>query len=190
MSDTGNNLPDDDLLMAAHRYLAGELAGSELDRFEERLANDCAAQETLADVVLIHEALNAIAADAVRHPANTRVGGCPPSQTPHRFQRWPIAATAVAICLIGLVIWQGRVRPKSPIERETVAVWSELSLDVSAHPVEHADASADDSFHHETTEEMLEVPDWLFAAVDAIDSRETPGDSPVRPESDQDEETL
>jgi len=186
MSDTGNNLPDDDLPMAAHRYLAGELTGSELERFEERLANDCAAQETLADVVLIQEALNAIVADAVHHPANTIVGGCPSSQMPHRTQRWPIVATAVAICLIGFVIWQGRIRPNSPIERETVAVWSELSLDVSAYPVEHTDASADDSFHHETTEEMLEVPDWLFAAMDAIDARETP----ARPESEQDEETL
>ncbi|MCA8996386.1 MAG: hypothetical protein KDA80_05370 [Planctomycetaceae bacterium] len=97
-----------DLLLLAHCYLTNELSGEERSQFESLLESDLEAQEALADVVLIQEALTVSTESA---PARTAVVGYSRSRSQFGFTsaapRLNPAAIATLACTLAVVLMSG-----------------------------------------------------------------------------------
>lgn len=154
-------LSPDDRLQWAQRYLLGELSSVEAEAFEARLGEDEELAAALADVVLIHQAVGDVPLPAPLHDAG---------QDSRRLLRrfgWSVAAVAM-VGVVALV-------QQTPRPMETAKGGAGAGLELSRPEV------IDSLFASETEEGMdplsvdppeeeidaLDVPDWLFAAVEA-----------------------
>lgn len=190
-----NRLPDqDELLLTAFQYVAGELTAAESARFESRLADDLAAQQALADAVLL--------AGSLRRPARVAAARLATAPAAHRRNRAFVAAV-MAACAIGLVAlaWPGPSNDHDAVDghapfrvsdqeraRSLLAAWSEMS----AATTNEQDGSADDSTGDDLPESQFdELPEWLLHAVAEAegDVAEEPSPAPAEPVIDDDEET-
>lgn len=148
-----------DPLLLAQQYLLGELSGPEIAAFEERLADDAALAEALADVVLLHESLTGAPARSV--PAQSQ-------KTNRRINQfwWGAAAAvvvgAVALSQLPLRGPRGTMVRSDLINVDRPEVYDALFAREEDEPVtvELVDLDADDAA-------ALDVPDWMVAAVEA-----------------------
>lgn len=197
-----NRLPDqDELLLTAFQYVAGELTAAESARFESRLADDLAAQEALADAVLLADSLQRPIRVAAARP--TQLAAARPTVPVAQGRNRAFVAAVMAACAIGLVAlaWPGptddRVAVDGPAPfrvsdqeraRSLLDVWSEMAAGATAEP----DGSVDDSTGGDLPEsEGDELPEWLLHAVAEAEGGvvEEPSRAPAEPVIDDDEET-
>jgi hypothetical protein len=168
-----------ELLLRAFRYFNDEMNVSEQAEFEQQLGSDLATQEALADVVVIQESLLANG-DLVQIRANASSASLS-----------KVAALLVTAASIAAIILSSTLSPRSKDSSQThvaartedveaVSLWTlmgrerdETETDVDANVVSIA-----------ATE--IDVPDWMFAAVEASDHDE---DLDIL-NFDDDEETL
>ena len=150
----------DDRLQWAQRYLLGELSSVEAEAFEARLGEDEELAAALADVVLIHQAVG-----DVPLPAPLRDAGQDSRRLLRRFG-WSVAAVAM-VGVVALVQQAPR-----PMETAKGGAGLELSrpevidsLFASSDAEEGTDPLGIDPPEEEI--DALDVPDWLFAAVEA-----------------------
>ena len=143
-----NRLPEqDELLLTAFQYAAGELTAADAARFESRLADDLAAQQALADAVLL--------AGSLRRP--TRVAAIRPATPAAQGRNRTVVAAVMAACAIGLIAlaWPSpsddrvAVNGHAPFgvsdqerARSLLAVWSEMSAGMTLESDYSADGSA------------------------------------------------
>jgi len=146
-----SDLPSADSLQLAQQYLLGELSSDETARFESRLAEDADLAMALADAVLIHDALSGgISTRSV------------PSQSPQTRQWikrfWWGAAAAVVVGAVAL--YRPDSRP-ALVNVDRPEIYDALfSSNEDADSADQAEVEIDDR-------EELDVPDWMFAAVEA-----------------------
>jgi anti-sigma factor RsiW len=172
--------PQSDLSLTALRYLAGELDGSDLSAFEQRLATDDAAQRALIEAVQISAAIQTGAPAPTVRPA-TRVAA---TRQPQRTSRWSGAAAllccalAVATVLIAL---QGEPQLEVPVASSeetssgaTVSLWTELNVDDIAASLEESSLYESDG----ESAEGVNVPDWMFAAIETDFEANNPATDP------------
>lgn len=164
-------IPNDDnseLLLEASRYLSGEMSAVEAEGFEERLAVNQAVRETLADLVLIEKCILADRGSARRMP----VSSCRNALYNDHF-RMPAAlaglASLVAVVAMAVSLRLGNPEsvqvsqhsPMSDADLSAVSLWASLAADIEA-PAEKSDDLA-----LLLDMEAIEIPDWMFAAVEA-----------------------
>ena len=148
-----------DPLLLAQQYLLGELSGSDVEAFENRLADDPILAEALADVVLLHESLTGAPARAI--PAQSE-------KTNRRIRLfwWGAAAAvvvgAVALSQLSFLGSQDTVARSGLLNVDRPEVYDALFArdDDESGTIELVDLDADDSV-------VLDVPDWMVAAVEA-----------------------
>lgn len=217
---TSNN-DNPDHLLAALRYFNNEMSPVEIVSYEALLADDFAAQNALAEVVLIQQSLKSMTcSDATGFDFTVRVTNDAESVSSHTLRERSrrsgsktsggiaLAFSVAAIAIIGYVIIHSSITSQahlpsmagaiksSPIEhqRQDVSVatmWALMSD--SESPVlgsvtnDHHDSSWEsDDISSSYSSEELDVPDWMFAAVEASRLND---DLPEMNEFD-DEETL
>ncbi|QDU40719.1 hypothetical protein Mal4_50790 [Maioricimonas rarisocia] len=172
---------DDNLTWLAYQYVANELDAAQRAEFEARLADDQAARDALADLVLIHEAVG-------RQPATGRDSAIPATQpltreqvirgTAPRFGSQVIVTSAAALALLVVVSLLLRddpaIEPVAPVvmtpartiptdgdPSSLIVLWQDLHADQflvdgdAAGLVDESAPAAD------------EIPDWMFLALDA-----------------------
>lgn len=160
-----------DLDWLAFCYAAGELDATQAATFEALLATSQEARERLAAVVALsqHVADVPLAAPTVVQPA--RSGR-------HVYER--LAWLSLGAALLLAAIWVGRnfVNDQGPAlpagtgsgDAELASAWAE-SFDAPSEAIPEEDASgeshadASSSAADTSTEELLNVPDWMFAAL-------------------------
>jgi len=152
-------LSSDDRLQWAQRYLLGELSSAEVEAFETRLGEDEELAAALADVVLIHQAVG-----DVPFPAPLREA-VPDSRRLLRRFGWSVAAVAM-VGVVALVQQTPRQveMAKGGLELSHPEVLDSLfasSADDEDGPESMGVDPSDDEIN------ALDVPDWLFAAVEA-----------------------
>ncbi|MEW4527493.1 hypothetical protein [Maioricimonas sp. JC845] len=186
---------DDNLTWLAYQYVANELDVAGRQDFEARLADDQDARDALADVVLIHQALDIaptetagkVAPATNARPRPTRPAGAASARTSPRFVI--PAVTALALLVVVSLLMQ-------PDPAENVA---ENGADSAAAPVAIApgdNGPADDAsslivlwhdlhadeelaegdtagFVDETAPATEAIPDWMFVALNASDEAPT-----------------
>lgn len=176
--------PEDksDLLWDAFRYVADELADDERGAFEERLAEDQAAREAVAQAVQLSQAVASVSAET-NSPA--------PPRRPNlsRSRRSAVvlsAAAALAVCLllaVGILFNGADKRGKRPVTETTsaetdragalLALWSSSEAGSLAFPQDDAENENQeqetiDSQYLESFDDSLDdftVPDWMVSAV-------------------------
>jgi hypothetical protein len=179
------------LLLEAHRYLSGDMDAGEWERFEERLADDQAVRDALADAVLLEQALS------VEHPpvTGTRVSAVTIGHASRgrQFSRRALLACAgsLAALIVIAVAISGRFEAASspladasatgPVSDEdalAAELWTSITADgdVSEYLEEPDDPELD----------QLDIPEWMFAAVEA--GKEKRDSLPFEPLDDDDEE--
>lgn len=197
MTPSSNN---DELLLLAFRYVSGELSAPEQESFEAQLAEDVAAQQALADVVQLSEAVAIGAAERAVTRRQERV-----QRRTGRRQVVAAACAGAAIAaslfvLAGRINRQGDARdgrttdvpPVSSQEAHSVVtIWSALgSTDVEPSIVDDSTVLSADGADAVSDE----IPDWMLAAVAGVDSDELPDPEslphPMTSPPDDDEETL
>jgi hypothetical protein len=175
-----------DLLLLANRYASGDLSSAQSLAFEAQLAQDQQSREALASVVRIEAALLAFE----RPLSDLETGGCRSvRRSPSR--RWTsfvlgITATVVACGLLVLVqsarFHRGGLASRGDsVLAKTAAVWTSLARPAISIVPEELDAMV-----HLTP---VEVPDWMFAAVN-IDGMTIDGGEPRDANLDDDEDLL
>lgn len=145
------NSNDDDLLLAV-RYVTGECDASEAGAFEERLADDEAAQYALVEATRIVALLKSTPC-------------CPqfaqPETKKHRWGvgtgQWGVVLAACVVVAVG-VLWTIESGTSTPSPALAQA-WSSMEHE----PV--AAIAAEEELVDESQELAAEVPDWLLTAV-------------------------
>lgn len=158
MNTTSTN--NSELLLRAFRFYNDEMSISERAEFEQQLGSDLASQEALADVVVIQESL-LVKSDSVqiqRKSSSTSLS--------------KVAALLVTAASIAAVILSSTLSPSSKESSETgvaavtadveaVGLWASMGRDRDESELEF-DAN---TFSIAAAE--IDVPDWMFAAVEA-----------------------
>lgn len=171
----------DELLLLAFRYLAGELSATESEGFETRLADDEAAQQALADVVQVSVALGA--------GTGTKTPTCVPVVAVRSIRRRQIAAAALAggtiACGLFLLTGGWNTPPAGPgtaasdvtprQARSMVALWNELQFDEPERPLAEEQLS---SLSSDDEADPALVPDWMLAAVAGLEPDALPEKAP------------
>ncbi len=174
-TDTNNS----ELLLRAFRYYNDEMSVPEQTEFEQHLGSDLATQEALADVVVIQESL-LLKSDSVQVRAK-----------PSSLSLSKVAALLVTAASIATIILSGTLSPGSKDSSETdvaaitgdveaVSLWTLMGHERD-EPEAESDANA-----VSIAAAVIDVPDWMFAAVEAGDHDE---DLDIL-NFDNDEETL
>jgi hypothetical protein len=166
------------------RYLDGGLTVAERDAFEARLEHDLAAGESLAQAVLLTEAL-ALAPNGASVAAVDRQDNV--ARPRRRRNRWAarVGAAAVAGLLLTIGWYAGGLaeRGSGPVSPGSIDlavrpaaggipdgamldVWVSLNADREATADEAAVEPAADAVGE------TDVPDWMFAALLAVGDRE------------------
>lgn len=191
---------NDELLLLAFQYVSGELSAPETEAFEAQLAEEASAQQALADVVQLSEAVAIGAAERAVTRSQERV------RRRSGRRQMIVAGLSGAVIAGAVFALAGRINQQGPSHDEqtaavpsvspqeahsVVTLWSALGSAESEPsivdesniiPVEGADVTGD------------EIPDWMLAAVAGVESIEllnsdrTP--RPVTSPDDDDEETL
>lgn len=152
-------LSPDDRLQWAQRYLLGELSSAENEAFETQLGEDEELAAALADVVLIHQAVGDV-------PLSTPLPDAEPDSR-RLLRRFGWSVAAVAMVGVVALVQQTPRQPemaKGGLELSRPEVLDSLFAS-SADDEEGADSLAVDS--SDDGIDSLDVPDWLFAAVEA-----------------------
>ncbi len=187
----------DELLLIAFQYVSGELNESDAARFESRLAEDEAAQQAVADAVLLSDSLLLQArVRPVRGSSAAKDGG--------RHRAFVAAAVAaVAVVLIALA-WPGAgdleralvdnprhaddLTPAEQSAGSLLAVWSEMSAGAAEEP-ESLDSADDPAAAGSPASDADELPEWLLHAVaeaqGALAEPSAPSDDPADDELDE-----
>ena len=181
----GSN-PDTELCWTALRYVCGELDADESGAFEQRLDQDQAAREAVAEAVELAGAVARLKPSAVSILAPPRHAGV------RSFSRWAaLAAASVLVTLVVRSVWisagPGDARPSAPSavalawsgvhegedETDSLLAW----LDTTPTPIDtHLAAPLDSPENAEAG-----VPDWMLAAA-SLDGG-APGETPERQEN-------
>lgn len=189
----------DELLLTAFQYVSGELSATDAARFEARLAEDEAAQQAVADAVILSDSLLLqVRVMPVRCSSAAKDGG--------RHRTFVATAlAAVAVVLIALA-WPGAGDPEralidnarhaddvTPSEQSAgslLAVWSEMSAGAAEEP-ESLDSADDPAAAGSPASDADELPEWLLHAVaEAQGAQAEPSVPSVDPVDDElDEET-
>lgn len=174
MNDPEQFPGSDELHWLAFRYATGELNAEEEAAFEERLAEDQAAREALAQAVELHQALLFIAADQSAHRQPVR-----------RVAIWVAALAACLLAAIGLTWlaasrWTHTPGPQDPlvaadaqaaeVARAYGAIRQQLERDaLVAEPAPRLaqETGVDD----ETLTTEPSVPSWMLTAVSAPEKK-------------------
>ncbi|QDT34399.1 hypothetical protein [Thalassoglobus polymorphus] len=180
MSETNHN---SELLLQAHRYFTDEMPATERAEFETQLSSSLAAQDALADVVLIHQGLQlsegktSIASSQSSAVSNLcTVSSDQPAHARRSIVR--IAAlltTSLALLVVvGIGVRDQASSSNSTLQNvaevdsegqskdlEAMALWTLMSTD------EHLPAESNDEANATHAAVELDVPDWMFAAVEA-----------------------
>jgi anti-sigma factor RsiW len=185
---------DFDSAWLAYRYVSGELNGNELAEFEERLAVDQAARETVADVVDLCSALRALPKQSFESPPRKALSVVSAARI------WPAVgwmALGAAACLALIVGLQAAGRGPGPQLADvkqhdatgdrrlalswTVHDWTDQGQssetdesaagDESDSTTETSDNVAADTENESASSESpaaggLELPGWVKAAID------------------------
>ncbi len=174
-----SNINNSELLLLTFRYFNNEMSVSEQTDFEHQLGSDLATQEALADVVVIQESLLANVG-----PVRVRTKSSPSSLS-------KIAALLVTAASIAAIILSGTLSPNFTNSSQTdvatntgdveaISLWASMGRDRN-----EAEAEFDANTSSVAAIE-IDVPDWMFAAVEASDHDE---DLDIL-NFDDDEETL
>lgn len=181
------------LLLEAHRYLSSDMDAGEGERFEELLARDQAVRDALADVVLLEQALAAggrAATGANAAPVAVKRATCS-----RRFSRRALLAwtgSFAALLVVAIAISVRFEVASSPLadassgsvsdeDALTAALWTSITT---------GDEEAEELDESEGPElDQLDIPEWMFAAVEAGNGKRDA--SPFEPlDEDDEEETL
>lgn len=171
----------DTLDWLAQQYVLRELSAEEQARFEERLLDDQAAREAVAEAVLLTQ-LTAEALRESRAPAQTPPAEIAPAETaraqpaPSRSAagEWAAVAGGIALLLALVLLWLGGARelpgPARKADPELARVWVEIIDEHAARDVATNDGALTESVSEplEVTEPVdltVEAPDWMLAAV-------------------------
>lgn len=187
---------DDNLTWLAYQYVANELDVAGRQDFEARLADDQDARDALADVVLIHQALDHQAFDVASaetaasvipatdaRPRPTRAAGAASARTSPRFVIPAVTALALLV-VVSLLMHPDGAENGTDSAAAPVAIApgdngpadDASSLIVLWHDL-HADeelAEGDTAgFVDETAPATEAIPDWMFVALNASDEAPT-----------------
>ncbi|WP_417847831.1 hypothetical protein [Thalassoglobus sp.] len=179
MSETNHN---SELLLQAHRYFTDEMPAIERAKFEAGLSSNLAAQEALADVVLIQQSLQlsetktSVTSSHTNAVSNLRTVSGEQSAPHARRNIVRIAAlltTSLAlfvVVVIGLMDQASTSTSQNVAEvssenqskdLEAMALWTLMSTD------QHLSAESNEESNSTLAAMELDVPDWMFAAVEA-----------------------
>ena len=159
-----------ELLILAHRYLSDELSPVEADEFELRLAADGMLQSALTDVVMIQESLRLLSPSAETLPTVTSSG----RRTYGRFGG--VVAVLTASVAVAVLLFAGpwfSSVTRSVNETQGIASDSVDRRDLEAIGLwtmmadEPELAEAEESHTNGMALAEIDVPDWMFAAVEA-----------------------
>jgi len=171
--------PQDELAWLAFRYVAGELSAAEVGQFEERMAIDQAARESLAQSVELYHAIAAAESSVVTAVAEPPMVSLP---TRDRSQHlaWLVAGVSAAAVLL-MAGWNaGWFDSASPLAAHKNIVnvtpalavaWTEMQADAIAGDDELSDDELA-SLHEEELGISTEAPSWMTAAVLGIAGNE------------------
>jgi len=156
-----NHNLDDDLQLAAFRYLHGEMSESELAAFEAQMGENPGLCEILAESVMLDSALRVSAPVRAKRSVSHR--------------RLVNGAGVALLILIGLPALSlmnfnrpsKRTESELAVDAKTAALWvataSELATEVKEPSTELEATDMD----HSDLDQSTEIPDWLFAVVAA-----------------------
>jgi hypothetical protein len=189
------SVDNDELLLTAFRYLAGDLPAAKARQFEGGLDGDPAAQQALADAVLLGDAL----------ARSTVVVRVPPQLRPvHQRGRHTGAVLAVvaAAFLLAVSLW-----PSSAPDRDdglatsgdsqrdsgsVLDVWNDLADSDAMGQALQADALNEGVDDAEPPGDAEDIPEWLLHAVAGTLATEEesapapePDDAPATDEIDE-----
>lgn len=171
--------PDrDDLSWTAMLYVAGDLSGSELAAFEQRLANDTAACEAVGQAVLLAQAtaaaFEAMSEHFIESSPSTN-SASPARAVPGllRSRRFVagLAASAVAATAVALISEPFAPAPEAVVReyetRQAVELLHEWSN--AGDNIDSILADARDSLPGDLSDELSDtrVPEWMLIAVQA-----------------------
>lgn len=160
MTSENHNL-DDDLQLAAFRYLHGEMNETERDAFEAKMGEDPSLCEILAESVMLDSALRVSAPVRAKRSISRR-----------RVVRGVGIALLVVVGLpiVSLINFgqpSKQTESELAVDAHTAALWvataSELTTEVKEPSTELETADMD----HADLNQSTDIPDWLFAVVAA-----------------------
>ena len=162
------NLPQDELLWSAFRYVSGEMDADEQAAFESKLADDQSAREAVADAVALGVAA-----------AHTRPVAAKSAAAHPRLREW--LAVGVAAGLLGALFALGRPaqndrgtssEPFSLATAELAETWAQTrsavtddSTPLGGDTLDEAAFDEFPSFALGGDEQQLTTPDWMLAAL-------------------------
>jgi len=178
-SNSQDSSDRDDLNWTAMLYASGELAGSELEVFEQRLAGDTAACEAVGRAVLLAraavEAFNSMP-ETTTDPSPAKVQNGPGFLRPRHVVAG-LAASAAAVTAAALISGSFIPAPDTVVQEletrqvmELLHEWSSAGASINS-----VLADARDSLPGDLSDELADtsVPEWMLIAVQAsTDSRE------------------
>jgi hypothetical protein len=158
---------DGELLLTAFRYVSGELTAAEARQFEAQLADDPAAQQALADTVLLGDALARSTAFVRARPVLR------PRHQRGRHAGAVLAAISAAL-LLAVTLWPSPPHPDEALatSRESqrdngsvLDVWNDLADSDAMGQNLLTDALHDGFDETAPADSSEDIPDWLLDAV-------------------------
>jgi hypothetical protein len=160
-------IDDGDLLLTAFRYVSGELSAADVRQFEAKLADDPAAQQALADTVLLGDVLAR---------STVVVRARPDVRSARQRPRHSVAVLSVVAAFLLLAsLWPSlsdrddslvKSGPESQRDKRSVLeVWNHLADSDAMGQGLLADALSEGAEEAEPAGDEEEIPEWLLHAV-------------------------
>ena len=159
--------PNSDLV-TVHRYVTGELSGTETEEFERQLVLHPGLCDLVADMVLIQETVRAVTAES-------RSSAPAPQILRRERMTSVIALVGVVLLAVSVGLKSFHTSAKSTQSLPDVARTAQTLQDVNAAALWAAMWSMDerevlpdvDDSEEERSPDAVMIPDWMFVAVEA-----------------------